>query len=51
MASSTGCGKESGRRRTLSITLKMALFAPIPSARVIMAMMLKPGDFRSRRKA
>jgi hypothetical protein len=25
----------------------MALFAPIPRARVMMAMRLKPGDFRS----
>jgi hypothetical protein len=33
------------------IAPQMALFAPIPRARVRMAMALKPGDFRSMRKA
>ena len=33
------------------MTLKMALFAPIPRARVRTAMKVKPGDFRSIRMA
>ncbi len=45
------CGYGSGSNNTVSITLKMALFAPIPSARVSTAMKVKPGDLTSCRKA
>ncbi len=51
MTSCSGFGNESGRKSTVSTTLKMALFTPIPSARVRTATMVKPGDFRSMRKA
>ena len=33
------------------MTLKIAVFAPIPSASVRMAIRVKPGDFRSWRSA
>src|SRR5438477_5743241 len=33
------------------MTLKIAVFAPIPSASVITAMRVNPGDFRSCRRA
>jgi len=41
----------SGRRRTLLTTLKMAMFAPMPSASVRIATVEKPGDFVSDRAA
>src|SRR3954471_10634805 len=40
-----------GRSSMVSITLKMALFAPIPSASVAIAMKVKPGDFSNMRTA
>ncbi len=44
-------GYGSGRNNTALITLKIAVFAPMPSARVSTAMNVKPGDLRSWRKA
>src|SRR5690348_4224711 len=44
-------GKGNGRRRTPLIRLKMAVFAPMPSASVTMATKVKPGVLRSWRKA
>src|SRR4051812_635057 len=49
MRSASGYGKRS--RKTALTTVKMALFTPIPSARVRTATNVKPGDFRSCRKA
>src|SRR6266571_4559750 len=46
-----GCLNGSGRSRTVSITLKIALFAPMPRARVKMAMAVKPGAFANIRSA
>ena len=40
-----------GRTRTASTTLKMALLAPIPSARVKTVIAVKPGLLASMRKA
>ncbi len=42
-------GKGSGCSKTASITLKMALFAPIPSASVKIAIAVKPGALTSMR--
>src|SRR5215475_14226327 len=41
----------SGRRKRSSIRLKMEVFRPIPSARVITAITVNPGDLRSCRNA
>src|SRR3954452_18356307 len=41
----------SGRSSIASITLKIALFAPIPSASVAIAIKVKPGDFSNIRRA
>src|SRR3954451_8371090 len=41
----------SGRSSMVSITLKMALFAPIPRASVAIAIKLKPVDFSNMRRA
>src|SRR5580704_19342380 len=41
----------SGRRMTESMTLKTAVLAPMPRARVRMATRVKPGDFASMRMA
>ena len=41
----SGSGKGSGRSNTALTTLKIAVFAPIPSARVITAIAVKPGRF------
>src|SRR6202022_697868 len=49
MRSASGYGN--GRNSTASITLKIALLAPIPRARVKMAMALKPGAFTNIRNA
>src|SRR3954464_15613568 len=49
MRSASRYGKRS--RKTALTTVKMALFTPIPSARVRTATNVKPGDFRSCRKA
>src|SRR5438067_4754537 len=46
-----GGGNGSGRNSTVSITLKIALLAPIPSARVRIAMMVKAGAFANIRNA
>jgi hypothetical protein len=43
-------GSGSGLSNTLSITLKMAVFAPIPSATVSTAMAVNPGVRRNRRR-
>src|SRR5438067_12084579 len=48
---SSGFLKGNGRSRTVSITLKIALFAPIPRARVRIAMMANTGAFISIRRA
>src|SRR5205085_4110616 len=45
------CGKGSGRSNVPSTTEKMAVFAPIPSARVMIAIDVKPGFFASWRSA
>src|SRR6476660_3286864 len=50
-ASRSGDGNGSGFNNTALTTLKMAVFAPIPSARVSTATRVNPGDFRSWRKA
>ena len=44
-------GHGSGRNITVLTTLKMAVVAPIPSARVRTAMVVKPGVLRSVRAA
>src|ERR1044071_5876593 len=44
-------GYGSGRSRTALTTLKIAVFAPMPSASVRMAMNANPGDLRSWRRA
>src|SRR5881392_1092057 len=52
--SQTSCpdaGYGSGRSSTAFTTLKMAVFAPMPSARVSTATAVKPGFFSSWRKA
>jgi hypothetical protein len=49
--SRSGCGYGSGRSRTPLTTLKMAVLAPMPSARVIAATAVNPGDFTRRRRA
>src|SRR5437588_9267812 len=49
MRSASGNG--SGRSRTPFTRLKIAVFAPMPSARVKIAMMLKPGVFNNIRTA
>ena len=41
--SSSGAGNGSGFKRTALTTLKMAVFAPIPSASVSTATSVKPG--------
>src|SRR5215469_3482387 len=41
----------SGRRKRSSIRLKMEVFRPIPSARVMTAITVNPGDLRSCRNA
>src|ERR1700691_4978762 len=43
--------KGSGRSRTALTTLKIAVLAPMPRARVRMATRVKPGDFASMRMA
>jgi hypothetical protein len=44
-------GYGSGRRSTALITLKIAVFAPMPNASVRTAMSVNPGDLRSWRRA
>ena len=51
LTSRSAPGKGSGRSSVPSTTEKMAVFAPIPSASVAMAMKLNPGDFSSMRNA
>ena len=46
-----GDGNGSGFNNTALTTLKIAVFAPIPSARVSTATRVNPGDLRSWRKA
>ena len=47
----SGWGNGNGRSRTALMTLNIAVFAPMPSASVMMATRLKPGDLRSVRQA
>src|ERR1017187_9321257 len=47
----SGSGNGSGSRSTASITEKMAVLAPIPKASTAMAVAVKPGLWRSTRKA
>src|SRR5438105_12781173 len=49
----TRSGSENGnpRRKRSCIKLKMAVFMPMPSASVIMARQVNPGDLRSCRRA
>src|SRR6266566_9347360 len=49
----TRSGSENGRprRKRSCIRLKMAVFMPMPSARVSTATVVKPGDLRSCRRA
>src|SRR6266513_5015913 len=49
--SRSGSRYGSGRSNTALTTLKMAVFAPMPSASVSTATAVKPGFFRSWRKA
>src|ERR687891_301122 len=49
--SRSGEGKGSGFNNTALTTLKMAVFAPIPSPSVRIATNVNPGDLRSWRKA
>src|SRR5262249_36391516 len=49
--SRSGDGNGSGFNNTALTTLKMAVFAPIPSASVTTATRVNPGDLRSWRKA
>ena len=49
--SSSARGNGSGRSRTASTMLKIAVFAPMPIAIVSTAMTVKPGDRRSVRIA
>ena len=49
--SCSGWGNGSGLSRTALTTLKMAVFAPIPSARVRIATKVNPGDLRNCRNA
>src|SRR5690348_2280718 len=51
MTSRLGARNGSGRRRTASTTEKIAVFAPIPSARVSTATAANTGDLRRERKA
>jgi hypothetical protein len=51
VTSLSGSGYGSGRSRTVSTTLNIATFAPIPSASVRMATMAKAGAFDSDRRA
>src|SRR4051794_8815083 len=44
-------GYGSGRNKTASVTLKIAVFAPIPRARVSTATATKPGLLRNSRDA
>src|SRR5712671_5097531 len=46
-----GCAKGRPRRKKLSMRVKIALFAPIPSARVKTAMKVKAGALSSWRRA
>jgi hypothetical protein len=47
----SGSSNGSGRSRTAFTTLKIAPFAPMPSASVATATAVKPGAWRSRRSA
>src|SRR5438034_2680088 len=49
--SRSGSGNESGRNKTALTTLKMAVFAPMPSASVSTATAVKPGFFSNWRMA
>src|SRR5207249_9281147 len=51
MTSRSASGKGNGRNKTPFTTLKMAVFAPMPSASVSTATAVKPGFFRNCRKA
>src|SRR6266550_7249055 len=51
MASRSGSLNGNGRSNTASTTLKMAVFAPMPSASVSTATAVKPGFFSNWRKA
>src|ERR1700730_4934332 len=48
--SRAGSWNGSGRRSTAFTTLKMAVFAPMPRARTMMAAAVKPGFLRSTRR-
>src|SRR6202171_1883496 len=50
LTSSEGRGKGKERSRTVSTTLKMAVLAPMPKARVKIATEVKPGFFRNMRR-
>ena len=49
--SRSACGNGSGRSRSASTTVKMAVVAPTASARVNTAVSTNPGCFRHRRAA
>src|SRR5256884_2751460 len=51
MTSRSAAGKGNGRSSTALTTLKIAVFAPMPSASVSTATMVKPGFFSNWRKA
>src|SRR5436305_4406644 len=51
MTSRSAAGKGNGRSTTPLITLKMAVFAPMPSASVSTATAVKPGFFSNWRRA
>jgi hypothetical protein len=46
-ANRSGCGNGSGRNSVALTTLKIAVFAPIPSASIITASAVKPGFFHN----
>src|SRR5467141_2330642 len=51
MTSRSATGNGNGRNKTPFTTLKMAVFAPMPSASVSTATAVKPGFFSNWRKA
>src|SRR5262249_48576811 len=51
LTSCSACGYGNGSKSAASTTVKIAVVAPMPSAIVITAMKVNPGDFRSWRRA
>src|SRR6516225_660981 len=51
LTSCSACGYGKGSKSVASTTVKIAVVAPIPSAIVITAVKVNPGDFQSWRRA